>query len=74
MSGKPKTSKTFQKITCHENCATNRKRGRSAGKESKQATSEKRAWTLSESRSKNYGITPPSIPSTQTLRRGLPVS
>ena len=38
------------------------------GKESKQATSEKRARTLSESRSKNYGITPPP----QTLRNGLP--
>ena len=70
-SGKPKMSKTIKKTTCHENHATNRKRGHSAGKESKQAMSEKRARTLSESRSKNYGITPPAIPSTRTLRRGL---
>ena len=70
-SGKLKMSNTIKKTTCHENRATNRKRGRSAGKESKQAMSEKRARTLSESRSKNYGITPPAIPSTRTLRRGL---
>ena len=70
-SGKPKTSKTIKKTTCHENRATNRKRGHSAGKELKQATSEKRARTLSESHSKNYGITAPAIPSTRTLRGGL---
>ena len=70
-SGKPKMSKTIKKTTCRENHATNRKRDRSAGKESKQATSEKRARTLSESRSKNYGITPPANPSTRTLRSGL---
>ena len=70
-SGKPKTSNTIKKTTCRENRATNRKRGRSASKESKQATSEKRARTLSESRSEKYGITPPAIPSTRTLRRGL---
>ena len=70
-SGKPKTSKTIKKTTCRENRGTNRKRGRSAVKESKQATPEKRAQTLSESRSKNYGITVPAIPSTRSLRRGL---
>ena len=67
MSGKPKTSNTIKKTTCRENRATNRKRGHSAGKESKQAMTEKRAQTLSESRRKNYGITPPAIPSTRTL-------
>ena len=65
-SGKPKTSKTIKKTTCRENRATNRKGDRSAGKESKQATLEKRARTLSESCSKNYGITPPP----RTLRSG----
>ena len=70
-SGKPKTSKTIKKTTCRENRATNRKRGHSAGKESKQAMPEKRAQTLSESHSKNYGITPPAIPSTRSLRKGL---
>ena len=32
---------------------------------------EKRAQTLSESRSQNYGITPPANSSTRTLRSGL---
>ena len=50
---------------------TNKKKGRSASRESKQTTAEKRARTLSESHSKNYGITPPANLSTRTLRMGL---
>ena len=60
-----------KKTTCREGSATKRKRERAVSKSTKQMKSEKRAHTLSESHSQNYGITPPANLSTCTLRSGL---
>ena len=68
---KPKTPNTNKKTTCRDDRSTNRKKGCSTSKKSKQTKSAKRARTLSESRSNNYGITPPATTSTRTLRSGL---
>ena len=70
-TGKPKTSNTTKKTTCRDDRSTNKKKGRSTSRDSKQTKPAKRARTLSESRSNNYGITPPATTSMQTLRSGL---
>ena len=64
-------SSSNKKTICREGSTTKRKRGRAVGKGTKQTKSEKRACTLSESRSQNYSITPPANLSTCTLRSGL---
>ena len=69
-SGRSKSSSN-KKTTCREGHTTNCKRGRGPGKGAKQTNSEKRAHTLSESRSQNFGITPPANPSTRILHSGL---
>ena len=64
-------SSSNKKTTCHEGIATKCKREWAVSKSTKQTKSEKRVRTLSESRSQNYGITPPINLSTRTLRSGL---
>ena len=64
-------SSNSKKTTCHEGSTTKCKRKQTAGKGIKQTKSEKRACTLSELRSQNYGITSPAHLSTHTLRSGL---
>ena len=78
MDAEPKTttagrskSSSNKKTTCCEGSTTKRKRERAVGKGTKRTKSEKRAFTLCESRSQNYGITPPVNLSTRTLRSGL---
>ena len=69
--GKPKTANIKKKTTCRDDRSAIKKKGCSASRDSKQTKPVKRAHTLSESRSKNYRITPPTITSTRTLRSGL---
>ena len=64
-------SSSNKKTTCHEVSATKHKQERAVSKSTKQTKLEKRARTLSESRSQNYGITPPANLSTCTLRSEL---
>ena len=78
VDGEPKTttaarskSSSIKKTTCCKESTTKRKRERTVGIGTKQTKSEKRARTLSESCSQNYGITPPANSSTHTLRSGL---
>ena len=68
---KPKTPNTNKKTTCRDDRPTNRKKRCSTSKTSEQTKTTKRARTLIESRSNNYGITPPATTSTRTLRSGL---
>ena len=69
--GKPKNANINKKTTCRDDRSAIKKKGRSASRDSKQTKPAKRAHTLSESRSKNYGIPPPTNTSTHTLRSGL---
>ena len=68
-SGRSKSSSN-KKTTCCEGRTTNHKRGRGSSKGVKQTNLDRWACTLSESRNQNYGITPPTNPSTCTLRSG----
>ena len=69
-AGRSKSSSN-KKTTCCEGSTTKHKREPAVGKGTKQTKSEKRAGTLSESCSENFGITPPVNLSTRTLRSGL---
>ena len=71
MSGRPISSSINKKTTCHEGRTTNHKQSHSVSIGAKQTTTEKRAHTLSESRSKNHSITPPANLSMCTLRSRL---
>ena len=71
--GKPKLTNNLKKTTCHDGRSTSRKRGLPPSNDSKESKPTKRARTLSESRSKNYGITAPITASTRTLRSAQPV-
>ena len=64
-------SSSNKKTTCREGSTTKHRREQAVGKGTKQMKLEKRACTLSESCSQNYGITPPANLSTCTLRSGL---
>ena len=70
-TSKPKTLNVTKKTTCRGDRSANKKKGQSASRDSKQTKPAKRARTLSESRSTNYGITPPTTTSTWTIRSGL---
>ena len=63
-TSKPKSTNVTKKTTCRDDRSANKKKGRLTSRDSKQAKPAKRARTLSESRSKNYGITPPVTPVT----------